>query len=478
MNMHPLRLALWAGKVAMVASRQLGRGGTAWPGRVAAAIDPDLLDHVARLPRQGTVVVTGTNGKTTTALLLHRIASRRGLRLIHNVAGANLPAGLLAAFIEGAGWWRAEAQDLAVLEVDEGAFPSVVGALRPRAVIVTNFFRDQLDRYGEVDGTVRRVREGIARAGEAVHWFICADDPLSVWLGEEAASAGQRVTYFGVQRAPELPAPAGPSGARPPLSADGTQCVRCGTPYRYERLFYAQLGHYACPNCGHRRPLPQVQGDVEQFGEDGAAVVGVSTSTGQLQLRLRLPGIHNVYNALAAASAALALEFGPDEIAQGLEEATVPFGRTEEVWVRGRRVVLSLVKNPTSFDQVLATVAPLRPWRCVAIALNDLAADGRDVSWIWDVDFEGRLVPRLPAGIPVICTGRRAADMAVRLKYAGVEVPRLVIETRLGEAIRQCLERATSDEPVWILATYTAMLSARKVLVSSGLPRPAPVTAG
>lgn len=469
-----MRLALWAGKAAMAASRTLGRGGTAWPGRLAAAIDPGMLRRAASSLGQGSVLVTGTNGKTTTALLLRSIASRRGLRLVHNLAGANLPHGVLAAFIESAGWVGLPARDLAILEVDEGAFPAVAAAVQPVAVIVTNFFRDQLDRYGEVDGTVRRVAEGIGAAGARARWFVCADDPLSAWLGEQVRQAGRPVTYFGLDEVVE-----DDLAAVPLLSADGIQCIDCGVPYRYERLFYAQLGHYACSRCGRRRPAPQVRGQALGLVGVGEAVhagleVDLEAPPHRLRLEVPLPGVHNAYNAMAAAAVGLSLGFAPEDVAQGIAGASVPFGRSERVHVNGRDVTLSLVKNPTSFNQVLATLAGRRPWRAVVMALNDLTADGRDVSWIWDVDFERFLAGRGSGWGPgVWCTGRRAEEMAVRLKYAGLPPARLVTEPHLGRALRHAIGQAAPGEPVLVLATYTAMLAARRVLVHSGLPRPA-----
>lgn len=460
------RLALMAGKLAMAASRRLGWGGSTWPGRIAAALDPALLERFAPIPRLGSVLVTGTNGKTTTTQALSHIARLQGLRPIHNGSGANLSWGVLSAFIEHAPWTGLPRADVAVLEVDEANLHRVASALRPRVIVVTNFFRDQLDRYGELDTTVRRVAEGIRQAPRGSRVVICADDPMSEWLAEQACSDGHcSVLRFGL----EVPTPGG--GPFPGAAADGTRCMRCGSPYRYARIYYAQLGHYACPSCGHARRAPDLRVEALEQESGEAVRLRVVTPQGRYDASLAMAGIHNVYNALAATGGAMALGLRAPQIVLALAGMRPPFGRMERLALAGRQLTLILVKNPAGFDGVLRTVAHQGMPGHMVFALNDLAADGRDVSWIWDVRFEQLLAPHAPRLRLAVCSGRRAHDMAVRLKYAGIPPDRLAVQPAIVRAMRLAVEGVAPDQPVPVLATYTAMLQARKGLVAHALPR-------
>lgn len=459
-------VALWAGKLAMLVSRSLGRGGTTWPGRVATALEPRLLDRLARVPARGAVVITGTNGKTTTALLLSSIARASGLQVVHNLAGANMSSGIVSAFLENVSWRGQGRGDLAVLEVDEASLTGVAPAVRPKAVVVTNFFRDQLDRYGEVDGTVRQVRDGVERCGAGTQLVLCADDPLGVSLSEARVPLNGSAPwlYFGL----ELPAA---DGASTHLTADGSQCVRCGSPYHYQRLYYSHLGHYACSACGHARPAPAVYAREAQTEADGTTRFELVTPAGSRTCRLKLPGLHNLYNALAAAAGGLALGFEVDRIVEGIESASTPFGRMEPFSVAGRAVVVALVKNPSGFNEIIRTIRSRPGPYHVVFALNDLAADGRDVSWIWDVDFEQLASPGSGELAWAICSGRRAHDMAVRVKYAGVAPDRLMVEPAIDRALRRGVRLLPPGQTLFVLPTYTAMLSARRVLALDALPR-------
>ena len=450
----------------MLASRALGHGGTTWPGKVAAAMEPRLLYRLARIPTRGAVVITGTNGKTTTAFLLSSIAEAAGLRVVHNLAGANMPSGIVSAFLENVSWLGQGSADLAVLEVDEGSLATVADAVQPKVVVVTNFFRDQLDRYGEVDGTVRQVRAGIERCGAQARLVLCADDSLSVSLASSPGSdhGSGAWLYFGL----ELPSP---GDLATHLTADGAQCVRCGSPYRYQRLYCSHLGHYACPACGHARPVPAVYAREAESDEHGATWFELVTPAGSRRCRLKLPGLHNLYNALAAAAGALALGFDLDRIVEGIQNAGAPFGRMESFHAGGRDVVVALVKNPSGFNEVLRIIRSRPGPYYVLLALNDLAADGRDVSWIWDVDFEQLVSPGSGELAWAVCSGRRAEEMAVRLKYAGVPPERLAVEPAIDRALRRALRRLPLGQTLFVLPTYTAMLSARKVLSPYALPR-------
>ncbi len=478
-------LGLWAGKLAIAASRTLGRGGSSFPGRLARRIAPSLTAWLARRQRAGIMAVTGTNGKTTTARMLAAILGRAGYRVTHNRSGANLPGGVTAALVDAAPWLpRNELPGgVGLLEVDEAALPRLAGELRPRVVVVTNFFRDQLDRYGELVHTVELVRRGLAEAWPAAvpgagagavlenaaavadvavapTAVLNADDPLVSWLGE---GHGGQALYFGVAD-PSL------GGADRSRAADARHCVRCGYPYEYTAVFYSHLGHYRCPDCGLTRPDPAVVLERAEPEREGFRV-RIGTPRGAIEALVPVSGLYNLYNALAATAAAYAFGVPLEAVAQGLESYTASFGRMETLPVRGRDIVVALVKNPAGFNQVLDAwlAAPERPRRLL-IAINDLAADGTDVSWLWDVDCE-RLGAAADESGWIGCAGIRAEEMALRLKYAGVPAARTWVENDLGAALDRALAATPAGQRLWICPTYTALLELRRLLHRRGEAR-------
>lgn len=451
--------ALWAGKAAIWCSRRFGRGGSTLPGRIALRIDPDLLARLAAQPREGNLLIAGTNGKTTTAGMLAEVCAAAGYRVVHNRAGANLVPGLAAAFVAAADWWGRLDADLGLLEVDEASTPRAAAETRPRIALVTNFFRDQLDRYGELTQTVDHVRRALAavRAGGAL--VLNADDPLAASLAPEEPAA----LFYGIEAEG-----VGGSGAG---AADARHCLRCGSPFQYERSYYAHLGRYRCPRCGLRRPPPAVKlVAFEPLSGRGSRVV-LRTRESEFAVRLSVPGVYNAYNALAAAAAGVALGFSAAQIAAGLQSFRSSFGRMEPIAIGEREVLLALVKNPAGFDAVLRTVLDGPGQKRLLIAINDNYADGTDVSWLWDVDFEH--VAAAGADLAaVICSGIRAEDMAVRLKYAGVPEAKLKVENDLRRALELGLAITPPGEALYLLPTYTAMLEARDVMARLGYVAP------
>lgn len=489
-------VALWAGKLAAAASHRLGRGGSNLPGRLARAIDPGVLRALAAQPRRGNLVVTGTNGKTTTAKMLAGICAAAGVDLTHNRAGANLIEGLTAAFINGATWTGRVRGAAGVLEVDEATMPAAVPALAPRVAVITNFFRDQLDRYGELETTVRLVRQGLA-AAPGLTVALNADDPLCAGLVAGApAIAGAPATVGGdapagaAAAAPEPPPLAAASEGAPSLqplfygvedpavaaghsawAADVRHCVRCGHPYEYDGIMYAHLGHYRCSRCGHRRPQPAVYARAIHRLDAHGSHFTLVTPAGEREVHLQVPGLYNIYNALAAAAAALAFGLPLDAMATGLTRTETAFGRMERLDIGGREVFVALVKNPVGYNEVLRTVVTGGAGAThLLLALNDLYADGTDVSWIWDVDFE-MLVQAEPVHLAV-CSGLRAEDLAVRLKYAGLPAAQVTVQRDLKKALDQALALVRPGERLYILPTYTAMLQMRRVLSRLGHTRP------
>jgi lipid II isoglutaminyl synthase (glutamine-hydrolysing) len=436
-------LARLAGRVSRLAGRG---GGTTIPGKVLATIDPGAVSTLAaRLPL-GTAVVSATNGKTTTTSLAAGILAPR-LRLAHNSSGANLVSGVASTLLD------ADGAELGLFEVDEGAFPDVARRIRPRAVCLGNLFRDQLDRYGELERIAERWREAVRELPQGSTLVVNADDPQ---VGDLASERPGAVT-FGLDD---------PAQARKSLqhAADSKYCLRCGTPYAYAAAYVGHLGDYRCPACGHGRPALVLAAQAIELDGLEAASFDLSAPEGTRRVRIALPGLYNVYNALAAAALARELGAGLDEIEAGLASARPAFGRFERIAIGDRSVLLLLIKNPAGANEVIRTLLGGGPPKLAVIALNDGIADGRDVSWIWDVDFEP-LLERLDR---LVVTGERAAELALRCTYGGMSAGSIEVVPELERALDRGLELTPAGGELTVLPTYTAMLALRRVLARRG----------
>jgi lipid II isoglutaminyl synthase (glutamine-hydrolysing) len=442
-------------RAAGAASRASGRGGgTTLPGRLLLRLAPDAIARLGTQLGGAVTLISATNGKTTTAGMLATVLATEGRHPVHNRAGSNMTWGIATALLEQHG-------SEGLFEVDEAWLPKVTAQLGPSLIVLGNLFRDQLDRYGEIEALADEWAKMVAARAGSTGFVLNADDPLVADLGR--GSDGERhdgVVYFGIED---------PSQALPELqhAFDAKHCRRCGHPYAYERAFVGHLGHYSCPGCGAERPAPEVAATrIELRGMQGSTVT-VRTPDGELSLQLPLPGLYNVYNALAALAAGLQLGVEPERIATALSSTQGAFGRVETVAVGDKSVSILLIKNPAGANEILRTLmleddeAGLDLW----IALNDRIADGRDVSWVWDADFE------LLAGAvrQVTCAGTRAPEMALRLKYAGWPEEAIVVEP----GIERSLDRAVSEAPgrLFALPTYTALLELHKLLSSRGLTK-------
>jgi len=452
-----LTAALLAGRAAAGVSRRFGLGGgTVISGHLVPRIAPKALPSIVRRLAHGSVLVSGTNGKTTTARLISHLLRGSNLRPLHNRAGANLITGLVSAVVEQTSLAGHPQGDIGLFEVDEATLPSAILLVRPRLVLLNNVFRDQLDRYGEVHYIYETWRKGLSALPSTSALVLNADDPFVAALGENRP----RVTYFGLGD-PAL------GLDHPPHAADARLCVRCGARYEVRVSFFGHLGYYRCASCGLTRPQPQVVATSCQFHGDSGTDLRVETPAGPINARLSLPGLYNVYNALAAIGAALGLGLTPAAIARDLETFAAAFGRLERIAVEGRQLFLALVKNPVGFTEVLRTIVPNDSLANLAVFINDQFADGTDVSWLWDVDFE-LLRGRVNV---VVCSGTRAEDLAVRLKYAQIPAERLVLESDPRGALEQALARSEPGDTVYVLPTYTAMLDVRNVLRKTGYVR-------
>jgi UDP-N-acetylmuramyl tripeptide synthase len=448
----PLALEIAAARGVAALSRRLGAGGgTTIPGKLLAELDRGAIDRLAARLAGGTATVSATNGKTTTTAMAAAILRPRH-RLAHNAAGANLVSGVASALLSSG-----DDADLGLFEVDEGALPELLRRLRPRAVCLGNLFRDQLDRYGELELVAERWREAVGELPAEALLVYNADDPQLAAVAE--AHSGS--VAFGLDD---------PKVARTSLqhAADSKYCVRCGTPYEYAAAYVGHLGAYRCPRGDHARPPLQVTArEVSLQGLERASFL-LDTPDGSRRIELRLPGLYNVYNALAAAALTRSLGAELDEIAAGLERFSAAFGRFERVTVGDKRVLLLLIKNPAGANEAVRTLVDGGAPRVLVVALNDEIADGRDVSWIWDVDFE----PLLPGLERLVASGGRAAELALRFRYGGLAEDAIEVEPDLARALDRGLELTRGGGELVLLPTYTAMLGLQRVLASRGLAKP------
>jgi lipid II isoglutaminyl synthase (glutamine-hydrolysing) len=434
-------------------ARRAGRGGgTSLPGKVLMRLEPNAISELAARLAQGSVVISATNGKTTTAAMAASVLEHAGISLVHNRAGANMAGGVASTLLAAARAGRRIEGELGLFEVDEFWLDRIIPELAPRAILLSNLFRDQLDRYGELETIADRWAAVVASLGARTSLALNADDPLIADLGREAPN----VSYFGVED---------PSVAIPEMqhASDSKHCRRCGHAYVYEAIYLGHLGVYRCPNCGQQRPEPAVAAERIAFhGTRGASFL-LRTAAGTTEIELPLPGLYNVYNALGAATLCLGLGVSLEHVAQGLRSVRAAFGRAETVRIGNAELSILLVKNPAGANEIVRTLTLEDSELDLLAVLNDRTADGKDISWVWDADFE-LLAPRVRR---VTCAGTRAAELALRLKYAGVPVDRLTVVPGLADALDAALAGTPSGR-LFALPTYTALLELRDELAGRG----------
>ncbi|MDZ7953745.1 MAG: Mur ligase family protein [Nostoc sp. DedQUE12b] len=414
----------------IVRSLRLG-AASVLPGSIARRIEPRLLQLLSQQVKNGVILIAGTNGKTTTALLLCTILERKGFRVTHNSTGANLENGLMTALLESTNLLGTLNTDYAILEVDENIVPRVLAPLQPRIILCLNLFRDQLDRYGEVDTISKRWTKVISTLPPETVVIPNADDPTLSNLGQQLP---QRVLFFGLNE-PEHYLEAIPH------AVDSIYCPKCGHSLDYKGVYLSHLGDFTCPKCGFSKSKPTLE----------------SSEWSQI-----LVGLYNKYNTLAAATAAI--ELGVDEVTirDTINTFQAAFGRAEDLVINGKRVRILLSKNPVGTNETIRVVTQSTD-KTTLLVLNDRTPDGTDVSWIWDVDTE-KLVER---GGTLVVSGDRVYDMALRLRYSQKHPEsnlNLIVEEDLRQAIATALEHTPENETLHILPTYSAMLEVREVL--------------
>ena len=453
MGMIRKTAAVWAGKATGALSRISGRGGgTTLPGDVARAIDPRILTKLSEDLTHGSIVITGTNGKTTTARLVTWLLEGAGHKVVSNRAGANLIFGATAAALNKAGPDGKLRADWGVFEIDEASLPKAVEEIKPRATLVLNLFRDQLDRYGELESIAKKIESALSALPDGSTAILNADDPRVAEIG---LGLTKPPLWYGLDdsrvAARELP-----------HAADARTCPRCGASLHFDAVYVGHDGVYECPNHDFKRPTPTITAtNIELDGFDRFAA-----DIDKTRVDIPLGGLYNTYNVLAAFAAARTLGLEPTFIAERLKNFSAAFGRQERMTFRGRHLNLVLSKNPAGFNETLTTAVELAKGTCFVIGLNDRKADGTDVSWIWDVDFE-HLKDKARVVVPA---GNRAYDMAVRLKYA--DVPAQPPETDPGSALDSLIKATNEGDTAHLLCTYTAMLDLREELVRRGWAKP------
>jgi len=448
-----LAAAVASGKAAAATSRLLRRGGgTTVPGDVALAVDPGALRKIAPTLPGGTVLITGTNGKTTTTGIVAAALQSAGERVLTNHSGANLVFGLVAAAVADSDLRGRSRSHTAVFEVDELHLDRAVVEMRPRLVVVLNLLRDQLDRSGELETTAGRIGDALRRLDAGAQVIANVDDPLvagQVRGLPNLVPIGVEATDFLL---PGLP-----------HAADARACPVCNAPLRFSRVVLAHCGTYSCTRCDFARLQPRFA--LTRIEAPSIDALRLSTADGAT-LDAHVGGVYNAYNVLAAYAALRTLGIDAEAAARGIARFTPRFGRQETMQLHGRTMRFLLAKNPAGFDEVLRTADELGGARTYLIALNDRVADGRDVSWIWDVDFE-RLA-RTPRTPRIVAAGTRAHDLAVRLKYAGVPTERVAVEPDPERALNAVAAQAGDGEEIAVLPTYTAMLDLRAVAERAG----------
>ena len=435
-------------KALRLVSRLLNRGGTAMPGRWALKVCPQLLRLVAKDVK--TVIVTGTNGKTTSARIIEQAFEDAKLSYFSNRSGANLISGITTEFVMNSSLSGRPLKDYAIIECDEGAARRVFGQIKPKVVVVTNLFRDQLDRFGEVTYTLESIREGLKATPETL---LCLNADCSL-CSSLAGDLPNPAVFFGIDKG------ALTSRAKPELS-DASHCIRCKHEYDYEYVNYGHLGGFYCPACGYRRHQPEyaVADVIEQLANSSTVLMSIR---GEKRIvSVNLPALYNVYNAVGALAAAVEMGVSVDVAASSLSSFKCGFGRMEEFEFGSYRARMMLVKNPAGCNQVLEFLQNIKERFALVISLNDRTGDGKDISWIWDTEFE--LLCALGGRLEKIAVaGDRAAEMALRLKYAGIDMRFVEViddNDRLVDWMR------AQQKDVFIMPTYSAMLDIREAIV-------------
>jgi len=432
-------IAVWAAKLSLLLIKLSGKKGTVLPGRVALKICPDILKILSRQVGREIVSVCGTNGKTTTNNLIKSILEKAGYSVVCNSLGANMTDGITTAFLMKTNLFGRLKADYAAIEIDEAYAQIVFSHFTPDKLIIINLFRDQLDRYGELDTTIQLLESAIKKAGNTT-LILNADDPVTFSLKCNKTE----VCCFGVDDNLNMKAD---------RTKEGRFCRFCGNELSYDYYYYSQLGIYKCEACGFGRVPPEFS------ATDICLEDGIEFFIQKNRIKTNIKGFYNIYNMLAAFSACSLMNIDKNIIIDELANQKLQLGRMEEFKILGKKIILNLAKNPTGFNQSIESLLSDTKTKDVMLVINDNDADGNDVSWLWDVDFERLYDPRI---LSCYTGGIRSQDMAIRLKYADIK------QIIMGENLKPDIERLIKDkgETAYIISNYTALFNVQKILKS------------
>ena len=446
------KFAIIAGKIISFLLRTVGRGATTAPGLFALKIDPKLIEKLSKQLKYGSILITGTNGKTTTARLTYDILSTK-YKIIHNRQGSNLLRGIASTLVQKTNLNGDLKADLAIWEVDEATFPQTTEVVRPKIIALLNLMRDQLDRFGEVDSLRIKWQEAISKLSRKTTLVLNIDDPGISFL---ANTLKGKTIFFGVNvekiNLPQIT-----------NVADIKYCLNCQSKLTYTSLLTAHMGHYYCPNCKLTRPKPHIAAQNLEFQQDFKTSAKISIHNSLFTFHYNLPGLYSVYNVLGATSIATVLNVEPEKIKRSIEQFAAAFGRFQRLKIGNKNVIIFLIKNPAGANEVLRTIAQNYKLNILAI-LNDNIADGKDVSWIWDTDWE-ILASKIKK---ISVSGIRAWDLATRFKYAGIKLGNKNVNKDINYSITQSLKNMSTKDTLLILPTYTALLDVQKSLNQKG----------
>ncbi len=444
--------AILIGKLTAKIIKLAGGGATAAPGLYALKFDPSLVKKLNRKIKHGSIIVSGTNGKTTTARLAYNILSTK-YKIIHNRQGSNLLRGIASTLISQSSLFGKLKYDLAIWEVDEATLPEALKNVYPRAIVLLNLFRDQLDRYGEVDSLRNKWQKALSTLSQNTALILNADDPGISILAK--SFRGKKI-FFGVNdNKINLP--------RVASIVDVKHCLICGSDLIFDAQLSAHLGHYRCLKCSFSRPQPQISASGLKFQLNFSAFIKLNVNGQASTVHYSLPGLYNVYNILASTAVATSFKIDSQVTISKIRTFSAAFGRFQKTKVKDRELVTFLIKNPTGANEVIRTISQL-PRVNLLIILNDKIADGRDVSWIWDTNWEilkGKTKKIFVSGI-------RCFDMVLRLKYAGLRLSKNNIHKEINYSIINTLQKMNTKDTLIILPTYTALLEVQKILNQIG----------
>lgn len=407
-------------------SKKLGLGaGSTWPGHILLSLEPNFLKYFDNKFKGKIIVVVGTNGKTTTSKMIREIVEKDKRKVIHNDSGANLLNGITSAIVHKPHWESFAENDVAIFETDENNMPLLLKELNPDVLVVLNIFRDQLDRYGEVEAVASKWKKSIEILSRETVVILNANDPYVAFLGKDIKA---QTVYFGLDNSKLF-------SKTKPFAMDASYCPNCNHRLVFDGFYFAHLGNWKCAHCGFK--MPEIR---------------------KVTVRSSLPGMYNDYNTMAASIASEVLGIQNETIKRVLEQFDAAFGRQEELTFNDKKVKIFLSKNPAGFTESIRTSLQLGGTHFLLL-LNDRIPDGRDVSWVWDVDFE-----QLKDAKSITVSGDRVYDMAVRIKYTDYAAEKMIVKENLLNALESATNNCDKNETLYVLATYSAMLEVRKLI--------------